>query len=149
MKRCEHLMNAGKKIDVDRAQPALLYVVGCLSLAQLECFVGTDVQKRPWVNFRQLIEPLRDELHRSRLTRRQHSAIRNLSQRRVLLPRQNLVQVAERFLLRNDRQVIFLRVLHQRFRVFRRNRTAGQRWQRRSRVQADAAGSAEYSQSDS
>jgi hypothetical protein len=126
----EGFVDPRQQVDVDGAEATLLHFLGGLAAAQLEGFVGADVEERARVDFRQLIEPLCDQLDRSRLAGREHRAGGDFGQRSVLLPEEDLVQMTEGFLLRNDGDVIGPRVFDQCFCVRRRQRTAGQSRQR-------------------
>ena len=64
------------------------------------------------------------------MSRRQDSSIRNLSQLRVLLPCQNLMQMTEGLLFRDDCHVKLLRIGNQLLRIVCGNRSAGKRRER-------------------
>src|SRR5690242_5168110 len=92
------------------------------------------MQKWSGVIARQFAEPLGDQSHGTGLPGRNHCARWNLSQRCVLLPGQDFVQVTKGLLLRNNGDVIPPRVLHESLRILCGNGTAWKRWQRVRRI---------------
>src|SRR5215470_4591069 len=105
MQRLQFCMNLGEEIDVDSAKSALLHIFGSFSLAQLERFIGTNMQKWSWKNSSQFREPLLDHLQRSSLARRQHSAARAPRQRPILRPCKHVRKMPETPLPRKNRKV--------------------------------------------
>ena len=132
-----------KKIDVHRAQSALLHRVARPPQSQLKRLVRADVRVRTWKHLRQFAEPSRNLRHSSRVARRQHRSMRRFAQRRILLEFENVVQVAERLLLGNHGDVILRGIRNQFARLFRRHRSARERpppacWRRQTCARSTA-----------
>src|SRR6266516_867110 len=96
--------------EINRANSFRLRCDLALSFAELESFIFTNVKKLTRKQFVQFPIPIRDQLVASVLLRRQHVAIRRLSEFRILLQTQSLMKMAKRLLLRNQLNMIVMRV---------------------------------------
>ena len=101
--------------EVEIDLPEAVCIDGSLGLAEAEVvgFVGSDVEEGRGVQVGQLGELVLDDLERAGLAGREHGAMGGFGLPLVLLPDQRVAKVPEGFLLRNDRDVVLLRVGHQ------------------------------------
>ena len=127
-------VNLGQKINVDLVEAALRDEVLRLPSAELVGFIRADVYPGRGELLADLVEPLLDERERTGLDRREHLAMRRLGERRVLLVLEDVVEMAEGFLLRHDGDVILRSVVDKGCDIRRRHGAPGWRDQRRCRV---------------
>jgi len=103
-------VNLAEEVEIDLSEALLLDAIVSPAPAQLKGFVGADVDPGAGKDFCEFGEPGSDERLRGWIVRGEHCAMRRFAQCGVLLELENLVQMAEGLLLRNDGDVVFCRV---------------------------------------
>ena len=130
MQRRQFLMNLLQEIDVDRAIASGLYLRPGATYAQVESFVGSDVNEGRRELLGDLRKPVFDEGQRARLAGSQHVTMWRFGDILVKVVLQNMVKMAECLLLGHHRDVILAGVADQFFYIGGSERAACGRRQR-------------------
>ena len=134
VERGEFVVNLLEEVHIHRSITILLDGFAGAASAEIEGFIGADVDEWRGKLLRDLGEPILDERERAVLARGEHMAVRSFCQILIELVFEHVMQMAEGLLLRHNGDVILAGVGYKFRGLGGRKRTGWRRGQRLVRI---------------